>query len=577
MRHGGVIILGVIALNLPCNAHIQNTAFENKMEVRSTQRDDSETGLFEKVALPNYETRDLSTDSTVPTVAPWWNVLRNGPGSQATTQAPFQQPTTRKPTKMPITKAPLTPRQTNTFTTKAPSVPAPQYLPPFFTFPPVAKPVTGPTSSPIKAPVAKPTKAPTKAPVAKPTHAPTKVPLVKPISAPTMAPVAKPTSAPIKAPHVKPTNAPTKAPVVKPTGAPIHAPVVKPTSAPIIKPSSSPIKAPILKPTSVPIKAPISKPTGAPNKAPISSITGAPVKITSSPSEKPSFLPATPPTGALPSPGRSPSSAPAQPTVQGTPVDVVIKNINIVFSNVSQLSDAETVQFELVTDTWFNEFYATMRRRVLRNSRGLQRDLVKNMNSTIMFQKQQVISGNNTITYDQRLNYTALPGASSSSEYVTLPFPDMKANTDYRNRLMTNITAFAKVGAPIMIPIIGDMSAPSPVPSSDSKSLSSGAIGGIVVAAVAVFGIIGYIAYVNVKKKELARASPNAVAALTASSKGDLHAQQQETSAPIADDRINNRVVGETSTLGGQDSASYKDDAASYKDDNASYAGKRYV
>jgi hypothetical protein len=224
------------------------------------------------------------------------------------------------------------------------------------------------------------------------------------------------------------------------------------------------LTAALLASTTAQAVEPVCNICGAENGATLSNPTG----VVPLPQVRSSPAPIAPVTAASSAPtgiaSGSSSDNPAispQPTMQQTmPVNISFEDLRIDYDNVGELSSSDFRQLELVTETWFDEFFQTSAsRRELRtgdSSRELQRSMVQNMSTTIAIQNQVVASGINTVYYNQQLTYVAYPGADEPKSYVTLPYRNIIANGDLGRRLRANITAFAAVGFPISIPRFPD-------------------------------------------------------------------------------------------------------------------------
>lgn len=115
-------------------------------------------------------------------------------------------------------------------------------------------------------------------------------------------------------------------------------------------------------------------------------------------------------------------------------IDVTIRNVQLTYGNVGELSLAEIDQLEALMKGWFEDFYSIdNERRQLDEGEGgggraLQRDLVRNMRTTMSILAQDVAVASNTITFDQQMQYEALEGAEEPEYYLTLPYRNIIAN-----------------------------------------------------------------------------------------------------------------------------------------------------
>ena len=156
-------------------------------------------------------------------------------------------------------------------------------------------------------------------------------------------------------------------------------------------------------------------------------------------------------------------------TLNAVSVDVSFSNVQIEYENVTLLSLEEITQLEDITEEWFDGFYNENgggRRSMLMvhshtTTRDLQRNLVRNMVSSMAIEEQEVLDGSNTITFTQQMMYEALPGASEPEVYLDLAYRNIVAIGQLRRSLKESIPAFANVGF-VTLQLLAAAPAPSP-------------------------------------------------------------------------------------------------------------------
>ena len=205
-----------------------------------------------------------------------------------------------------------------------------------------------------------------------------------------------------------------------------------------------------------------------------------------------------------------------QPTQLGNPVDIMIKGMQITFTQVKELTPQEFRDLESLTQTWFDGFYNTNSstdfgvRRRLRNNGSIRQDNgftrrnlqgstnVRNMESTMTIQSQKTdtVAVTNTITYDQALKYVSIGEKAQGPEYyATLPYRNVVSSGQYGRLLRVQLPPFANVEFPIPIPLLPNQTKPddsnSNTDTSDDEDFwTTGVIIGVAAAGVAGLGIV---------------------------------------------------------------------------------------
>ena len=440
----------------------------------------------------------------------------------------------------------------------------------------------------------------------------------------------------VPSPVVTPTApSPVAIPASVPVAIPASVPVMVPApSVPVPVTSKPPSLAPVTNATLPPSLQPTRRvnvsevPTGTPTEKPVSEApsdvpTGAPSVL---PSQVPSGVPSDVPTAG-------PSFAPTStPSIALDRVDETVGILQITYLNVGLLNESDIVQLEKLTEDWFEEYYnegafinrnetssnqtnaTDAPRRFLRPDRHLQQTLIRNMTTIIAVDSQNVSpdGSSNVVSYYQQLIYLTYPDSNEMPETLAIaPFRKVVANNEYRDRLMSEISAFENVGdiePPILIeaevPTAPTPPAPSPVAptapvSTEKESLSSGAIAGIAVGGLVVLALVTYGLIIYPHELKARNAAANVPSEVPAASAEDAMAKdvlppeftpQGGLSAPATVGAANageivavagvaaaSAAVGatvfskkpeeDTSTLGGY----------SEKDDGGSYAGGRCV
>ena len=129
-------------------------------------------------------------------------------------------------------------------------------------------------------------------------------------------------------------------------------------------------------------------------------------------------------------------------------------DIFLSFNNVSFMSEPEIETFERLTKTWYETFFYQRSGRLLQS---LTLD-AWNMQTAIEVNEQKInLSEDDTllvnkITYNQTIAYTAKSTNLGAKTYITLPFEDFNANTEYGGTLKSQMVAFLGLRSPLPIP-----------------------------------------------------------------------------------------------------------------------------
>lgn len=155
--------------------------------------------------------------------------------------------------------------------------------------------------------------------------------------------------------------------------------------------------------------------------------------------------------------------------------------IVIEFTNVGRLNKAETSSFEQLTAEWFQDYFSTSSERRLKDTSDQWG--IEDMEATFTVSNQEIAPASpenpllmNRITYGQSITFISSHDASSSMEvFVTLPFLDASAKTEYEMKLEGSIYSFENVET-IGVPQIVDASdkPATPIESRDADQDSDG-------------------------------------------------------------------------------------------------------
>jgi hypothetical protein len=254
------------------------------------------------------------------------------------------------------------------------------------------------------------------------------------------------------------------------------------------------------------------------------------------------------------------------PTTEGSPVNFTAQNVRVIYEGVGELSNDDLRGVEIVTSSWYTEFFAE--RESARRRRNLQTTVaVKDMETTIEVTGQDASNGANTVTYTQKISYIALDGALPPIQYITLPFRNDMANVDYGTSLRLNMTAFERILLPIEEPTVGKAPPENEDNDGGDDGLSAGAIAGIAIAGAVGAGIVAIGGYRFMEGKDVKRRRSSAVkeAAAAASPK-------QETSRSAAGASTSQKPAKNKGSKAAATSAAGKKDSAASV---SSYAGRR--
>ena len=265
------------------------------------------------------------------------------------------------------------------------------------------------------------------------------------------------------------------------------------TTTPVVSPPPATTRAPFPLPTSAQVEAPVKTPIGIPVLSPSPTENMEPLDDSPTLSS-----PTTTPAAA----GTSPTSAPRTNPTADTLVEETFSDVSLSFNGVSKMSGPETELFERLTKEWYESFFDERLGRVLQ---ALMLD-ARNMQTTIEVSNQNVSLSEdasalvNKITYKQTIAYTAESNNVDAKDYITLPFKDFDANTEYGEMLKSQLVAFQGVQSPLPIPQFGTITDAS----GDENDGESGSIAVIVGASIggAVFLAIAAFVGIRVKKRK---------------------------------------------------------------------------
>lgn len=157
-----------------------------------------------------------------------------------------------------------------------------------------------------------------------------------------------------------------------------------------------------------------------------------------------------------------------------------IDEITLELRGVGELNPIEIADFEQITQTWYENFYALddTKRRV-----G-----VRNLGTTVAVQSQKVENGAitiNTLTYEQNFTFVEQSGPIKVNDLLVRPFEDAAQGQVYGELLAESIPPFGSVQSPLGPPTVVMEGGPDPSQSGTSgDGLSVGAIAGIAAAAL---------------------------------------------------------------------------------------------
>lgn len=204
------------------------------------------------------------------------------------------------------------------------------------------------------------------------------------------------------------------------------------------------------------------------------------------------------------------------PPVASEEVSVTIDTLQITFSGARTIATSDILQFEAIMDVWFETYFnqeIESRQRYMQLLLHQNRDLeqfrvpeVRSMESvyTVVTQDTFTTRGSNIVSFTQLLSYAITSSELGKPQgYAILPFTDAAYKEVLLQELVTNIDSMIELSAiatPVIIP---------PYTMNDS-GLSTGAIAGVVVAAI--FGLllmasIGY--FIGKQKNEHALSMDN--------------------------------------------------------------------
>jgi hypothetical protein len=244
------------------------------------------------------------------------------------------------------------------------------------------------------------------------------------------------------------------------------------TRAPTFAPTEAPTTS--LQPTMRNTTAPSSVPTVAASESPSVVLSQAPTVLASS--EAPSAVPSIAVTSLAPS---------AAATTE--PVEARLMNIRLPLEGGGRLEDDEIDMWERVTAEWFEGYFVSNGRRRLQES----------MVSAITFVRQDQ---DNSILYNQTLEYGATDDTADPEVVALLPFNDEAANREYGELLRTEFANMGELVLPLAVPsILGEDITPDEEgdggSDDDDSGLSMGVLIGIIAAGAAVLLVCAYVGY----------------------------------------------------------------------------------
>ena len=141
-------------------------------------------------------------------------------------------------------------------------------------------------------------------------------------------------------------------------------------------------------------------------------------------------------------------------------------NVQISFKGVGTISLTDLSTLQSIMEEWFEAYFndevAASEQRYLREEPYHRRMLqqlpaIQDMKTVVdvTTQDTSTMSGSNTITYTQNLNYDAASDAREPEDYVLLPFVDTTYNSELLDKLKSDVASFADL-ATLSTPIIAE-------------------------------------------------------------------------------------------------------------------------
>lgn len=178
---------------------------------------------------------------------------------------------------------------------------------------------------------------------------------------------------------------------------------------------------------------------------------------------------------------------------QGMEIQERFIGLSISFAGGKEMSLWETLAFENTIDGWFLSFF---------KEQGVSATGAGDFETRVTVTQQNVTDAGNIITFDQAITFIALDGALEPSDYVTMPFLNVKENRNLASSLIGSIDAFKDVQAPIPRPVF---------PIKETTTCSSeedGSFPTVIAATFAAAGAVGAL-IVAVSVYKLCSCSPN--------------------------------------------------------------------